>query len=132
MKTQDRNIVGRVLIISVLCIVSQNLLSQNSCTGQWEGQFMGDYKTIVILEANESDSYSGNINMYADGEMIQDDELFVIKVNDNELSFYIQAKETHFKGKLNEAGSELTGNFTFPDKSVQPISLKKVKKEVAL
>lgn len=123
---------SRVLLISVLCIVSQNLLSQNSCTGQWEGQFMGEYKTLVTLEAKGSDSYSGNIHMYADGEMIQDDALFVIKVKDNELSFYIQAKETHFKGRLNEAGSELSGNFTFPDKSVHPISLKKVKKEVAL
>ncbi|MEN8203277.1 MAG: hypothetical protein ABFS28_11825 [Bacteroidota bacterium] len=132
MNTQGRNIVSRVLVISVLCIVSQNLSAQNPCTGRWEGKFMGDYKTIITLESNGSDSYSGHIYMYAQGEMIQDDALSVIRVIGQELTFYIQAKETHFKGEFNEDVSELSGNFSFPDQSLHPISLQKVKSEEAL
>jgi len=132
MKNQYRNIVIRVLVISVLCIVSQNLISQTSCTGQWEGKFMGEYKTLITLKSDGADSYTGNINMYADGEMIQDDALSVIKLDDNKLTFYIQAKETHFKGEFNELVSELSGNFTFPDKTLHPISMKKQVSEEAV
>jgi hypothetical protein len=129
MKKQYRNFVGRVLVISVLCIVSQNLIAQTPWTGQWVGKFMGDYKTQITLESDGSGSYKGTINMWADGAMIQDDALSVIKINDKELTFYIQAKETHFKGEFNEEVSELSGNFTFPDKSLHPLSLKKVNAE---
>jgi len=131
MKTQGRNIVIRVLVISVLCIVSQNLIAQTSCTGQWVGKFMGDYKTKITLESRGSGSYTGTIYMWADGVMIQDDALSVIKVDDKELTFYIQAKETHFKGEFNEDVSELSGNFTFPDKSLHPINMKKVESKEA-
>ena len=132
MKTQGRFFVSRVLVISVLCIVSQNLIAQDPCAGRWEGKFMEDYPTLITLESNESGSYSGNIKMYANGDMIQDDALYVIKLSGRELSFYIQAKETHFKGELSEDGSELSGKFTFPDKSLHPISLQKVKTETAM
>ena len=132
MKTQGRNSTSRALVISVLCIVSQMLIAQDPCAGRWEGKFMEDYLTVITLESSESGSYTGNIKMYADGDMIQDDELFVIKVSGNELTFYIQAKETHFKGKFDEDVSGLSGNFTFPDKSLHPISLHKVKTETAL
>lgn len=132
MKTQGRNTTSRVLLISVLCIVSQMLIAQDPCAGRWEGKFMEDYQTIITLEFSESGSYTGNIKMYANGDMIQDDALSVIKVSGNELTFYIQAKETHFKGKFDEDVSDLSGNFTFPDKSLHPISLHKVKTETAL
>jgi len=132
MNTQGRHIVSRVLMISVLCIVSQNLIAQTPYTGQWVGKFMGDYKTLIVLESDGSGSYEGTIYMWADGVRIQDDALSVIKLNDKELTFYIQAKETHFKGEFNADVSELSGNFTFPDKSLHPISLQKAETEQEL
>ena len=131
MKTQDRNFTRRVLVISVLCIASQYLIAQDPFAGSWEGMFMGDYKTTISLKTDDSGSYTGNICMYADGVQIQDDALYVIQVTGRELTFYIQAKETHFKGEFNADVSELSGKFTFPDKSLHPIKLQKVKSKVA-
>jgi hypothetical protein len=108
------------------------LIAQDPCAGCWEGKFMEDYLTIITLESGESGSYSGNIKMYANGDMIQDDGLSVIKISGKELTFYIQAKETHFKGEFDEDVSDLSGNFSFPDKSLHPISLQKVKTEKTL
>jgi len=92
---------------------------------------MEEYKTVITLKSDGADSYTGNIKMYADGDMIQDDALSVIVLADKQMTFYIQAKETHFKGEFNEAVSELSGEFTFPDKSLHPISLKKVESKDA-
>jgi len=127
MKTQDRSIVIRVLAISVLCILSQSLFSQNPSDSHWEGDFMVDFKTIIVLEATGDDSYSGSIQMFDNFGEIQNDKLSKIKIRDKELSFYIEAKETEFKGKFDESLNELSGNFIFPDQSMHPIELQRVK-----
>ena len=125
MITQDIKSGLRALAIFVLCIMSQLAIAQHPAEGHWEGLFMDDFKTIVKLEPNGSGSYSGSIQMFDGMGEIQNDQLSKIAVEGTELSFYIEAKQTDFKGTFNEDLTKLSGNFVFPDQSLHPIELKK-------
>lgn len=126
MKTQDNFSSIRVLAISVLCMMSQFVSAQHPAEGNWEGYFMEDFKTIVKLEADGKDSYTGSIQMFDGMGEIQNDELSKITIESCNLVFYIEAKETAFKGSFDKEFSKFTGEFTFPDKSLHPIELQKV------
>ena len=105
-----------------------NLAAQdyNAFTGSWEGMFMNDFKTVIRLEKDSTETLKGRILLY-DGELqIQDDELFKISIQDNTLRFYIMAKETHYKGELDHDSGELKGIFIFPDESEHPLTVKKL------
>ncbi len=126
MKTIDRVRKIGFLAFAVLFIMNSAAESQQLYAGHWEGKFMGDFKTIIQIEAADENNYSGKIQMFSGGSMVQDDELSKITISESRLTFYIQAKQSEFDGDFNEDLSELTGHFIFPDQSRHPITLNKV------
>ena len=126
MKTRDRVAKAGMLIISVLLLMSNLAASQQAYAGHWEGTFMGDFKTVLQIDVNDENSYTGKIQMYSGGSIIQDDELSKFTFEAHHISFYIQAKESEFDGSFNEALTELSGHFIFPDQSQHPVTLYRV------
>lgn len=114
-----------VWALTTLSFTSVPLKSQNSYTGSWEGMFMSDYRAVIQLDYSDEKGYSGKILMYDGTLQIQDDQIFKILVKENRLTFYIQAKETHYEGTFNEDITELSGIFTFPDGSEHALTAKK-------
>ena len=110
------------------CLSAQ---TQGSYSGTWEGHFMEEYKTVILLDCQDDDSFKGKIIMFSGSNRIQDDELSGITIESRNLSFYIAAKETTFKGTFNEEDTELSGHFIFPDQSKHPLTVKKVRKDPA-
>ena len=96
---------------------------QSKIEGKWEGNFMTDFKTILQISADENNNFTGNIKMFSGEQMIQNDTISKISLNQNILTFFIDAKETGFKGELINKNSDLKGAFVFPDKSEHPIFL---------
>jgi len=117
----------------VLCLLYQHAQAQtqNAYTGMWEGNFMDQFKTVILLDETEESSYAGKIIMYSGENRIQDDELSKITLENQTLSFYIASKESSFKGKFNETNTELSGNFIFPDNSLHPLTVRKYDKDNA-
>jgi hypothetical protein len=118
-----------VWALITLSFTSVPLKSQNSYTGSWEGMFMSDYRTVIQLDYSDEKGYSGKILMYDGTLQIQDDQIFKIQVKENRLTFYIQAKETHYEGTFNEDITELSGIFIFPDGSEHALTAKKEPKD---
>ena len=118
----------------VLCLLYQHAQAQthNAYTGMWEGNFMEQFKTVILLDETEKSCYAGKIIMYSGENRIQDDELSKISIENQVLSFYIAAKESSFKGTFNEANTELSGNFIFPDNSKHPLTARKYNKDSAM
>jgi hypothetical protein len=98
-------------------------------TGMWEGNFMEQFKTVILLDRLADSEYAGKILMFSGENRIQDDELKEISIQDRQLSFYIPAKETSFHGTFDESNTELAGNFIFPDKSRHPLKVRKYEKD---
>jgi len=94
-------------------------------TGIWEGDFMEQFKTLILLDQVDGSAFAGKILMYSGETRIQDDELSRIVIGDGSISFYIAAKETSFQGTFNEENSAFSGDLIFPDNSRHPISLVK-------
>jgi len=105
------------------CLSAQ---TQGSFTGTWEGNFMKDFKTVILLDCQDEKSYAGKIIMFSGETRIQDDELSSIIIERGSLSFYIAAKETAFKGTFNAENTELSGHFIFPDQSKHPLTVTRV------
>ena len=120
-----------LITLWILCLLYQHAQAQtpNAYTGIWEGNFMEQFKTVILLDQADQSTYIGKIMMYSGENRIQDDELSNISIDKNELSFYIAAKETSFKGTFNEMLTELTGNFIFPDNSKHPLVVRKYKED---
>jgi len=120
-----------LITLWVLCLLYQHAQAQspNAYAGIWEGNFMEQFKTVILLDQADESTYAGKILMYSGEERIQDDELTNISIKNNALSFYIAAKETSFKGTFNEKITELSGNFVFPDNSKHPLKVNKFKKD---
>jgi hypothetical protein len=108
------------------CLSAQ---AQDPYKGIWEGNFMEQFKTVILLDQAENAEYIGKILMYSGENRIQDDELTKISIENSEISFYIAAKETSFKGFFNESNTELSGNFIFPDESKHPLAVRKYEKD---
>jgi len=118
-----------LMCLWVLLLVYQTSHAQSPYTGIWEGNFMEQFKTVLLLDQVEGDTYAGKIIMYSGENRIQDDELSKITFEKQELSFYIPAKESSFKGTFNKANTELTGSFIFPDDSRHPLTVRKFEKD---
>lgn len=118
-------------IVSMLGCVGLFLLT--SCTGEgnpplegrWEGLFMEEFRTVLNFEAGKSGK--AFVLMYDGQQEIQNDELSQVKLAGSKLSFFIEAKETHFKGTLNDDHSEISGIFVFPDGSEHPFKAKQAR-----
>ncbi len=92
-------------------------------TGQWEGNFMEDFRTLLEISSPSPGVYSGTVRMFSGPQMIQNDLLDEIRVSGLELTFLIPAKETSFIGRINEDSTTLSGQFLFPDGSEHPLML---------
>lgn len=114
------------LLLTVIFVMGPGFIlaqEKEAFAGSWEGMFMNDFRTLIQLKFDEDQNYTGRILMY-DGELqIQDDEIFKIIIQDNKLSFYIMAKETHFTGELDPSNGKLKGIFIFPDNSEHPLTV---------
>lgn len=91
------------------------------------GIFLTGLLSLVTLNT-EAQKIKGSILLFDGEQQIQDDELFKISMEENKLTFYIMAKETHYRGKLNPESGELIGIFIFPDDSEHPLTVKKTDK----
>ena len=122
-----KTLLFRITVIGCLLLFQFSNFSfcQSRVLGIWEGVFMNDFKTVVELNLDENDNYSGKIKMFSGPDLIQDDEISNIVISQNLLTFRINAKDTDFKGKFNSEVSEITGVFIFPDKSEHPLKLSK-------
>ena len=118
-----------VLSFFTLSFICPPESSHNPFEGEWEGMFMSDYRTVIQLDYSDEKGYSGKILMYDGTLQIQDDQIFKIQVKENRLTFYIQAKETHYEGTFNEDITELSGIFIFPDGSEHALTAKKEPKD---
>ncbi len=116
-----------LITLWVLCLLYQHAQAQtpSAYTGMWEGNFMEQFKTVILLDQSDESNYAGKILMYSGEDRIQDDELTKISIENNTLSFYIAAKETSYKGTFNEEITELSGNFIFPDNTKHPLKVSK-------
>ncbi|MEA3477601.1 MAG: hypothetical protein U9R60_05445, partial [Bacteroidota bacterium] len=120
-----------LITLWVLCLLYQHAQAQTPypVTGIWEGNFMEQFKTVILLDQTEESSYAGKILMYSGENRIQDDELSEISLEQNTLSFYIAAKETSFEGSFNEMRTELSGNYIFPDNTKHPLVVRKFEED---
>ena len=122
-----------LITLWVLCLLYQpaKIQGQNQSqardpySGIWEGTFMNDFRTAILLDLREDGGYAGKILMYSGAQQIQNDEITRISVDNLTLSFYIAAKETTFQGTFDPALKELNGTFVFPDKSEHPLVVRK-------
>jgi hypothetical protein len=129
MKPHPNNLKFALFALAAVLLAGQAVQAQDPYTGMWEGKFMQDFHTAILLEASDGDSYQGKILMYSGEVRIQDDELSRISIENNTLTFYIAAKETLFKGTFNEEHEELSGMFVFPDESEHALVVRKKEKE---
>lgn len=120
-----------LMCLWVLLLVYETAQAQCPYTGKWEGDFMDQFKTVILLDQLEENGYAGKIIMFSGENRIQDDEISRITIEDSKLSFYIAAKESSFKGTFNEANTELSGHFIFPDDSRHPLTVSKYEKDSA-
>jgi hypothetical protein len=119
------NLTGLTLLLLLQLLPgSVHAVPQDPYTGLWEGSFMGDFRTEILISSSEN-GYSGKMMMYSGPQMIQDDPLTEISIEGMELTFQIPAKETSFIGQFNEEITALTGRFIFPDGSEHPLEVQK-------
>jgi hypothetical protein len=114
-----------LITLWVLCLLYQpaQAQAQDPYTGIWEGTFMNDFKTAVLLDRGDDNGYVGKILMFSGENRIQDDELSKITIENQTISFYIAAKESSFEGTFNEMNTELSGNVIFPDNTKHPLTV---------
>jgi len=119
-----------LITLWVLCLLYQPAQAQpqDPYTGVWEGTFMNDFRTAILFDLQEDGEYAGKILMYSGENQIQNDEITRISIENGTLGFYIADKESTFSGTFNEALTELSGKFVFPDKSEHPLVVRKVQK----
>lgn len=128
MKTMNFVSKYNISVIVFLLLTFNRIQAQNLSNGTYEGYFMKDFRTVLIF--SDSDELTrGTLQMFSGEKMIQDDILSEIKLVGNTFSFYIEAKETHFKGKFDADRKILQGNFIFPDGTRHPFSAKKIPKK---
>jgi hypothetical protein len=108
------------------CLSAQ---SHDPYTGIWEGNFMEQFKTLVLLDQDPDRGYIGKILMYSGESRIQDDELTRISINNSSITFFIAAKETSFQGEFDETKSAFSGDFIFPDNSRHALMVVKYEKD---
>lgn len=118
-----------LMCLWVLLLVYETSQAQDPYTGMWEGDFMEQFKTVILLDQVDDGKYAGKILMYSGENRIQDDELTKISISDRSISFFIAAKETSFLGSFNETNTAFSGNFVFPDNSRHPLTVRNYEKD---
>ena len=101
----------RRMMLLPLLLLFNHTFSQpltDPLTGQWEGKFMGDFRTLVEITSPSPGAYEGAIRMYQGPQMIQDDALSEIRLSGLSLEFQIPAKETAFTGRLSKDSTQLS------------------------
>ena len=94
--------------------------------GKWQGEFMPGNDFLLVLSFDTTQTEVGRIKLFQSKIEIQDDPLSKIKFDEKKISFYIEAKDTPFKGVIDDNSQTITGNFYFPDGSVHALSVKKI------
>ena len=100
--------------------------------GNWEGVFMNDFKVNIVFEINENDHIQGNIKIFGNENLIQDDRITEITLNNEHCEFYIPDKETNFIGIFNKNFTQLSGEFVFPDGSKHVLNVERRNDEAKL
>ncbi len=125
MKTRTPVIHHLVLALLILCLGTPEANSQDQAAGSWEGKFMGDFRTVIELRSPQENRLEGKILMFSGENIIQDDPISSVRIDNGNLTFRIEAKETGFEGSFNKDYSELSGHFIFPDGSRHPLLVRK-------
>ena len=119
-----------VLVLFILPLKNaypQNMSNQRLVEGFWEGDFMPGNNFMLILGFQiQNEKLSGRILLFQGENQIQDDELTKIEIEEDQLSFFIEAKQTLFNGKVEPEKDQISGEFKFPDGSVHPLRVKRV------
>ena len=121
-----------IFAFTLLFQIPKTTSSQPQYLGSWEGMFMNDFKTVVEIKVLDNDKYAGTIKMFSGENVIQNDSITKVVETNLQLTFYIQAKDTEFKGRFDVDYSRLKGEFIFPDKSKHPIELSRKNENQAL
>lgn len=127
MKTMNLFSKYNISVIVFLLISCNRIQAQSLSNGTWEGYFMNDFRTVLKFSDSE-EVKKGTVQMFSGEHMIQNDILSEIELVGNTFSFFIEAKETQFKGKFDADQTVLQGNFIFPDGTRHPFSAKKIPK----
>jgi len=118
-----------ISFLTICTIFFPNLLekafSQDKLLGIWKGTFMDQFQVELLFERKDQGFYNGNIIMYADEQMVQNDQIVDISKIEDTVRFFIPSKNTNFKGRVSKPINELSGNFIFPDGTMHPILLTK-------
>jgi hypothetical protein len=117
------NRMSKLLVALILSSLLTVLITGHGVAqSNWEGIFMDQFRVTVAFD----DRGSGSLQMYDGANQIQNDGLIKVMVNAAEITFYIPAKQTNFKGEITESGHVISGNFIFPDGSLHPLTLNKI------
>lgn len=89
----------------------------------WRGRFINeDLVLSVSIYRSAEDQFTGDLQLHAGLERLQNDKLSMIRMESDSLFFKIPSKETLFKGAISKDLSSIIGIFTFPDGSQHPFS----------
>ncbi|MGW8314459.1 MAG: S41 family peptidase [Bacteroidales bacterium] len=126
MKT--KGIFERTMLLSLLFLFNPAFgqASTDPFSGNWEGKFIGDFRTLLEITSPSPGTYTGTIRMYNGPQMIQNDPVSEIRGSGTDITFLIPAKETSFKGRFSEDSNTLSGQLVFPDGSEHPIELTRI------
>ena len=119
---------GLLFISGMQCSQKSTIPGYENIEGYWEGEFLAGDNLTLVLDFHKAITGTGHgrILLYEGERQIQDDPLKNITLDGKQLSFYIEAKQTPFKGEINTDSLQIRGNFYFPDGSVYPLIVKKV------
>ncbi len=120
------------LLLSAGCATEDPAPEWDRVVGFWEGAFMpesGMNLTLVLHLFRDADERpQARVLLWEDSTQIQDDPLTRIRLNEDALSFYIEAKDTPFEGTLHPDSLRIEGRFLFPDGSAHPVRVRKVER----
>ena len=116
------NRITKVLATIITAVLLFSNIPQTFAQSDWEGTFMEQFRVQLSFDGLGT----GTIKMYDGAAEIQHDGLIKVVIKESEITFNIPAKQTEFKGRLNQAGQQISGNFVFPDGSLQPLVVNKV------
>ncbi|MBN1558735.1 hypothetical protein JW998_00695 [candidate division KSB1 bacterium] len=116
--------------IVLLKATPQSVSDVQNPEGFWEGEFMprNNLTLILFFHTQENGALSGRVLLFQGDMQIQNDPLANIQVDQNHLSFLIEAKNTPFSGTIESDSLRIRGELTFPDGSVHPVVVNKVEK----
>lgn len=117
-----------LLITGMHCSKQSQIPGYENIEGYWEGEFMPGNNLTLVLDFHQQITGTGHgrLLLFEGDRQIQEDPLKKITLNGKQLTFYIESKQTPFKGELNADSLEIRGNFYFPDGSVHPLIVKRV------